>query len=171
MTPSILSESRHSAKCFSPLWRGAILHCQRLYFIVFYLMPSLWFWLLKAPNIFKGQKHFFSKRFPNNFFYVKNFKNFDPIKIKWTRTRIRKGWKLGTITRGATTLSITTFSITTISMTLNKLRHSAYWHSIQSMLSVIYAECRLCWASQISLFYRVSLCWMSLCWVSLCWMS
>ncbi len=115
-------------------------------------MPSLWFWLLKEPNIFKGQKHFFSKSFPNNFFYVKNFKNFDPIKIKWTRTRIRKGWKLGTITRGATTLSITTFSITTISMTLNKLRHSAYWHSILS------AEYHLSWMSFMLSFPNKPVC-------------
>ncbi len=34
------------------------------------------------------------------------------------------------------------------------------------MLSVFYAECHLCWVSQIS-----PLCWVSLCWVSLCWMS
>jgi len=34
------------------------------------------------------------------------------------------------------------------------------------MLSVVYAECRLCRMSQIS-----PLCWVSLCWVSLCWMS
>ena len=32
------------------------------------------------------------------------------------------------------------------------------------MLSVVYADCYLCWVSHIS-----PLCWVSLCWMSLCW--
>ncbi len=54
------------------------------------------------------------------------------------------------------------------------------------MLSVVYADCHLCWVSHIILLCWVSLCWVplcwvllfwvllcwvSLCWVSLCWMS
>ncbi len=39
------------------------------------------------------------------------------------------------------------------------------------MLSVVYAECCLCWVSQTSPACWVSLCWESLSWVSSCWMT
>ncbi len=45
------------------------------------------------------------------------------------------------------------------------------WRCVSFMLNVIYAECHLCWVSQISPLCWVSLCSVSLCWVLLCWMS
>ncbi len=59
---------------------------------------------------------------------------------------------------GATTLSIMTFRIT-----INKTQHSAYWQSIV-MLSVSYAECRLCW---VLLMLSVAYAECRLCWVPL----
>jgi hypothetical protein len=60
------------------------------------------------------------------------------------------------------TFSITTLSKMTFSITINKSRQSAQWHSIQCS----YAQCHICWESQI-----IPLCRMLLCWVPLCWMS
>ncbi len=53
-------------------------------------------------------------------------------------------------------------------------------HSSKLTLSLIiqnvraechYVKCGLCWASQLTPLYWMSLCWVSLCWMSLCWVS
>ncbi len=61
--------------------------------------------------------------------------------------------------QAATTLSKMALSTSIKNVTLSIMTLKTF------MLSVVYAECRLCWMSQIS-----PLCWESLCWVSLCWM-